>query len=113
MNGGVRRIEEIDSGEARRDHKDCEFSALKDIEAPMAFECILRRHVPCVRIGFACRGSQRTFPPREATIYPAAALLPHLAAPSKSALAHRDFVVLTFPVVTFSPQKSEANAHAR
>jgi hypothetical protein len=53
VKGWVSRIEEINSSEARRDHKDCEFSTLKDIEAPMALECISRRHVQGVRIGSA------------------------------------------------------------
>jgi hypothetical protein len=105
-------IEEIDSSEARGDHEDCEFSAFKDIQAPMLIECVSCRRRPGVQIGFACRGSQRIVPPREASIYPAAATLRHHVIQSKDALTHGDFVVLTFPAVPFSPQKGEANANA-
>jgi hypothetical protein len=97
-------------GRTSGDRCPCDF---KEIEAPMALGCISRRHVPGVRIGFACCGSQRTFPPREATLYPAAALLPHHVAQSKRALTRSYFVVLSFPAVTFSPTEGEADAYTR
>src|ERR1035438_8315683 len=84
----------IDRSETRGDHEDCEFSAFKNIQAPMSIECVSCRHRPCVRICFACRGSQRIVSLREAIIYPPVALLCHHATQSKSALTHRDFVVL-------------------
>ena len=58
-------------------------------------------------------GIKGHFPPREATIYPATALLSHHVARGKSELTHSDSVVLSFPAVTFSPTEGEADAHTR